>query len=1008
MNLTTFAIEKRTVTYFAALVLVLAGIASFFRLGQLEDPEFTIKTAVITTAYPGATPEEVELEVTDRIEKAMQQLEELDHLESVSRAGVSTVKVDIKPSYWSDELQQVWDKVRRKVNDVRASLPPGAGEPTVNDDFGDVFGLLLAITSDGYTYAELEDYAEDLRRELSLVPGVAKVEFWGVQRKVIYVDVAQTQLTQLGLGSASIQTTLSQQNMVVDAGHADVQTQRLRIAPTGAFRTPEDIADLAIRPSVLDAVLAQATRGGAGSGDELIRIGDIATVSRGYADPPRTLMRFNGERAIGLAISNASGVNVVDVGFAVDARLNELLVDLPVGIELHRIHWQSDVIAESVNGFFINLIEAVAIVLVVLALAMGVRMGVIIGSALLLTILATLVIMAVMGIDLQRMSLGALVIALGMMVDNATVVAVMAFYPIYSSPEDVGEYCESLFLVVAISLLVSWVISVTVTPLQCIDMLPDPKKTGDEDAYGSRFYRTFRGVLQGAIRVRFLTIGGIVGLLVISGVGFGNVKQLFFPDSAMPKFMVDYWAPEGIRIQDVSADVQRIESRLLADERVSGVAAFVGAGPPRFYLPVEPEAQNPAYAQLIVNVTDVADIRDMERELNDWFLSAFSQAQIFVRVYGVGPSNTWKLEARFSGPSEADPGVLRGLADQALGRLVANPLVGNMETDWRQRVQKIVPVYNQERGRWSGISRDDIAQTTKRAYEGRVVGQFREGDDLIPIVLRNVEEERQRISGLDVLEVRPLAATDDVPLSQVVDDVRVEWEDPIIVRRDRRRTITVQANPITGVTLPTVMATAKGEIEAIELPPGYVMEWGGETKSSADAQKSLIPGIVPAVGIMLLIIVGLFNAVRPPLVIVLVVPFVLIGMVAGLLGTNTPFGFMALLGAMSLAGMMIKNAIVLLDEINLNRAKGIEPYEATVLSALSRLRPVMLAAATTVLGVTPLLQDVFWIGMAVTIMAGLAFGTVLTMILVPVLYATLFRLSTPGGQPAAPSAQPAE
>jgi len=755
----------------------------------------------------------------------------------------------------------------------------------------------------------------------------------------------------------------------------------------------------------------------------------VATVSLGYAEPPDTIMRFNGRRAIGLAIANAAGVNMVDVGHAVEARIAELMASIPVGIELHRIHWQSDVIAEAVDGFFINLAEALAIVLAVLTVAMGIRMGAVIGTALLLTILATLTAMSMMGIDLQRMSLGALVIALGMMVDNAivvaegmavrlrrgmdrveaaleaasqpawpllgaTLVAVMAFYPIYGSPESVGEYCESLFLVVAVSLLASWLVSVTVTPLQCIAMLPAPKPEPEGGAYATGFFRRFRGLLQGAIHLRWAVIAGSLALLWLSITGFGHVTQLFFPDSAMPKFMVDYWAPEGVRIREVSADVERIEARLLADGRVDAVTAFVGAGPPRFYLPVDPEPQNPSYAQLIVNVHDGDDIRDLERELNAWLRAGFPKAQAFVRVFGVGPSETWKLEARFSGPGNADPAVLRRLADEALGILAASPLVGNMETDWRRRVPVIVPAYNQERGRWSGIGRDDIAQATQRAYEGRTVGQFRDGDDLIPIVLRHVEDERGRVSDMDLLEVGDAG----IPLSQVLDGIGVEWEDPVIARRDRRRTITVQANPVTGITAPTLFGTVKDDIEAIGLPPGYTMEWGGEAETSADAQASLIPGIIPAVGIMLLILAGLFNAVCPVLVIILTIPFALIGVTAGLLGTNTPFGFMALLGVMSLAGMMIKNAIVLLDEINLNRAAGVDPYEATVSAALSRLRPVMLAAATTVLGVIPLLQDAFWTGMAVTIMAGLAFGTVLIMILVPVLYATLFRLHPPASE----------
>ena len=1031
MNLTAIAIEKRAFTYFATALLSVAGIASFFNLGQLEDPEFTVKTAAITTLYPGANPTEVELEVTDRIELAIQEMPQIDFLESLSRAGVSLIKVEIKSEFWSDRLPQVWDELRRKVRDVESTLPPGAGRPDVSDDYGDVFGFQLAITGDGYSYAQLEGYAKDIKKELSVVEGVARVDLWGVQRKLVYIDISETQLSQLGLTDASIEATLLNQNMVVDAGSVDVQDQRWRIAPTGEFASPQDIGDLNVRPSLIDSVQNRATASGLAQSSELIRIRDIGTVRRGYAEPPFSLMRFNGEPSIGISITNISGVNIVKVGQAIDRRLEELIAELPVGLEVHRVHWQSDIVDEAVKGFLINFAEAVGIVLIVITIFMGWRMGIIIGTALVATILGSLVLMAVFGIDLQRMSLGALVIALGMMVDNAivvadgmavrlqrgmdrkqaaieaaslpswpllgaTVVAVMAFYPIFASIEGAGEYCRTLFTVVAISLLTSWVVSMTITPLQCMDMLPGPKEgEGDADPYGGAFFRGFRRILGAAIRIRFLTIASMVALLVVAVIGFGGVKQLFFPDSSMPKFMIDYWAPEGTRIGQVAADLRAAESKLLADDRVESVAAFIGSGPPRFYLPVDPELPYQSFAQLIVNVHDFKDVVPLIKDVDPWFQDNLPQAVLLNRLYGVGPSNTWKFELRISGPAVADPRVLRSLAGEAIAVLEANDLSGFAGSDWRQRVRKVVPAYSQERARWAGVTRNDLAQATKRAFDGRVVGLYREQDDLIPIVLRHVEEERLNVGGFDVLQVQPGLSTATVPLSQVTDAVTTEWEDPIIWRRDRRRTITVQANPILGETLPTLRADVLADIEAIELPPGYSMEWGGEHEDTVDSQQSLVPGAIPAVAVIGLIVVGLFNAFRPPLVIVLTIPFALIGIAAGLLGTGTPFGFLALLGAMSLAGMMIKNAIVLLDEINLNLDAGKAAYQSVMDAALSRLRPVALAAATTVLGVAPLLQDVFWIGMAVTIMAGLTFGTVLTMVLVPVLYATLYGIRSP-------------
>jgi multidrug efflux pump subunit AcrB len=1037
MSLAALAIEKRAVAYFVVFLLVAGGIGAFFSLGQLEDPEFTVKTGVITTMYPGASPEEVELEVTDRIELAIQEMPQVKYIESFSRPGMSLISVELKAEYWSDRLPQVWDELRRKIRDIEHMLPPGAGRPEVSDDFGYVFGFQLAVVGDGFSDADLEKYAKDIKKELSLVKDVARVDLWGVQDKVIYVNVSQTQLAELGLTNASVQETLSQQNMVVDAGGVDLHRKRFRIAPSGEFTSPKDIANLHVRASFADE-LSNLT----GASDkpvsperaaELIRIRDIATVEPGYAEPPQTLMRYNRKPAVGISITTSSGVNIVKVGQGIDKRLDEIIPLLPVGIEVHRIHWQSGIVDDAVKGFMINFGEAVAIVLIVLTLAMGWRMGVIIGSSLILTILSSFVLMAVFGIDLQRMSLGALVIALGMMVDNsivvadgiavrlqqgmdrkkaaieaasqpsmpllgATVIAVMAFYPIFASVEGAGEYCRTLFTVVAISLLVSWLISMTIIPLQCIDMLPEPKEgKTDTDPYGGKFYRVFRSIMERAIRMRLFTIGTLAALLIVALIGFGNVEQMFFPDSSMTKFMVDYWAPEGTRIQTVAEDLKEAEDKFLADERIDSVATFMGAGPPRFYLPVDPESPYQSYAQFIVNVRDFKDITDLMNELNAWFKEEYPQAMVPIRQYGVGPSNTWKFELRISGPSIADPGKLRSIAGQVVNILDNSPLAAYPCTNWRQRTQKVIPEYNQERARWAVVTREDIANTTKRAYDGRSIGLYREKDDLIPIVLRHVAEERESVSNMKVLQVQPATSTYTIPLSQVTDGIRTEWEDPMIWRRDRRRTITVQANPIFGVTLPALRSSVLQQIEAIELPPGYTMEWGGEHEDTVDSQAALIPGVIPTVAIILFIIVALFNAFRPPLVILLTIPFAAIGITAGLLFTGTPFGFLALLGAMSLVGMMIKNAIVLLDQINLEIEAGKGRYRAVVDSAISRLRPVVLAAATTVLGVIPLLQDVFWVGMAVTIMAGLTFGTMLTMIIVPVLYCTLFRVQAPEG-----------
>ncbi len=1033
MNLAKIAIEKKNVTYFVTVLLVVAGLASFFSLGQLEDPAFSIKTAVVVTTYPGATAEEVELEVTDRIETALQQLKQLDYVKSFSAPGYSQIWVNIKSDYWADRLPQVWDEMRRKIRDIEESLPPGANRPIINDDFGDVYGLLLALTGDGFSYAEMEEAAKGLKKEISLVEGVARVDFWGVQKKVIYLEASESQLSQVGMSDMSLIQALQKQNIVVDAGSVNLRDKRVRVAPTGEYRSPEDIAEVAIIPSLIDSIQALGLGQSALKTDELIRIRDLGTVKRGYQDPPRQLMRLNGQPALAISITNASGVNVVDVGKAVDARLAELVAELPIGLELQKVHWMSDVVDASISGFFVSLAEAVGIVLLVLAVSMGWRMGVLIGIDLLLTILGTFIIMAIMGFDLQRMSLGALVIALGMMVDNsivvadgyvmlreqgkskadaaieaagkpsipllgATVIAVMAFYPIGGSTDSTGEYCQSLFLVVGISLLISWLISMTLTPIKCIDMLPDPKSGGEQkDPYGGKLFVLFRTLLEKAIRLRLIFIGSMLALLVASVFSFGFVEQLFFPDSSMSKFMIDFYNPQGTRIEVTSQGLVKLENKLQQDERVEAVTSFIGAGPPRFYLPVEPEKTNPAYAQLIVNVKSLNDIDPLLKELDPWTKENYPDSLVMLRKFAVGPGQTWKFQARISGPATAETDVLRAQAEKVLNILRAEPLVGAIETDWRQRVPRLVPIYNQERGRWAGVSREDLANATKRAYDGRSVGLYREGDELIPIILRHPEADRASLGSFDVLQVQAGLSTSTVPMAQVTDDVRVDWEEQFIWRRDRRRTITIQANPILGQTLPTVMANIKQQVENIDLPPGYAFNWGGETEDQANSQAALLPGVVPAFAVILFIIIALFNAFRPPLVILCTIPFALIGITGGLLGFGAPFGFMALLGAMSLVGMMIKNSIVLLDEVNANLSLGKSQYDSVIEAAVARLRPVVLAAATTVLGVVPLLQDVFWFGMAVAIMAGLTVGTFLTMFVVPVLYCMFLKVPSPQG-----------
>jgi len=1052
VNLTQFALEKQALTKFIVFVIFVGGILSYASMGRLEDPDFTIKTAVVVTAYPGASPQEVELEVTDRLERAIQELPELYHLYSFSRAGLSIIKVDMKETVKADQIPQVWDKMRAKINDVRPQLPPGVMDPDIGDDFSFVYGFVLAITGDDYSYAELEEYTKTLRKELNSVPGVARSELWGVQPKVVYLDVSEAQMATLEISKEDILATLALQNMVVRTGALQVSGLRLRIETAGQFATPEDIGELPIRRSLADIAVSAVesseffsrnlsetrptgtARGGSiadAQGSELVRIKDIATVREGYLKPAIQTMRFQGKNALAIQLANVAGGNILETGKAIDKRLEQLLPQLPAGIEVERFVWQSEIVDEAIGGFVINLAEAVLIVFGVLALSMGLRMGLVIGWALILTILGTFMVMKSMDIALQRVSLGALVVALGMMVDNAivvadnyiirlkrgmspkeaaidsaatpstallgaTVVALMAFFPVFVAPHSAGEYGSTLFIVVAVSLIWSWIIAMTVTPMNCIAFLKLPE--GEEegaDPYDTSFFRRYRSLLEGAIRKRVLTIVSLVGLLVLAAYGFTGVPQQFFPDSTRAQFMIDIWAPQGTPSKKVSEDLRAIEERLTADPRVQNVGAFIGMGGPRFYLPVDPEFPYSSFAQLIVNTPSFDEVGPLVAEYETWLKETYPDILTRIRKYTVGPGDTWPFELRISGPAEADLDTLRRLGGEVTDILRASPYAKQIRTDMRQRTQKVVVEYDQDRARWAAVSRRDVAQALARSTDGALVGLYREGDSLLPIIARDMEADRQRVAGqLELVQVQPTLLVNSVPLGQVTKGIALEWEDPIITRWDRRRQIAVQASP-KGATFPALRADVIDEINAIELPPGYEFFWDGEYFSTVGAQLALVPGMVPAFLIMTLIIVALFNSVKPSLVIFCTVPFALIGITAILLPTQTPFGFMSLLGAMSLIGLMIKNSIVLLDEIQANKANGLAPYDATVAAGMSRVRPVALGAATTILGVAPLVQDAFWVGMALVMMFGLLFGTVLTVILVPTLYATFYKILSP-------------
>jgi len=1011
MNPAAFALRNRTTILVLTVVMLVGGLRAFNGMPRLEDPEFTIKEALVVTPYPGAAAAQVEEEVSDKIEIAVQQLGQLKEVESKSDRGLSTVTVRIKDKYDKTGLPQVWDELRRKVDDAQSKLPPGAGPSMVIDDYGDVYGIFVAISGPGYSYAELREVAKLLRRELLLVPDVAKIEFWGERTEAVYIEPSRDRMAQLGIPLAAIVDELRAKNAVTDAGRVTIGPEYVAIEPTGIFTDVRAIEGLLVR---------------SGDGQRQIRLGDVATVRRGYVEPPSRALRYDGNVAIGLGISTVSGGNVVTMGDAVSRRARELLEQIPLGIEFGIVSLQSEAVTEAIANFSTSLVQAVAIVVVVLLFFMGLRSGLLIGFILVVTIAGSFIFLGPMEVALQRISLGALIIALGMLVDNAivvtdgiqvrieqgddaeqaaidvvgqtalpllgaTAVAIMAFAGIGTSQDGTGEFCRSLYQVVLVSLGFSWLTAVTVTPLLAV-MLLRPKPGGAAaDPYGGAFFERFRAALGWCIRRRLLTMGVVMGAFAVSLWGFGSVDKSFFPDSTRRQFMVDFWLPQGRHIDETQAQAAEVE-RYLADlDGVSHVTTLLGAGGMRFLLTYAPEKLHTSYAQFLVDVDDYRRIGDLITMVERDIPAAHPDASVYARRFIMGPGSGGKIQVRIGGP---DLDRLRAISDEVIAIIESDPDSKGVRTDWRQRVKRVTPVLAETEANRLGITRPEVTQTLQAAFDGTRVGVYRERDELLPIVVRAPEHERTEPSSMQDLQIWSRAAGRMIPLRQAVAEFRVDFEDDIVTRLNRQRTITVHADPASG-SASAILERIRPAIERIDLPPGYQIAWWGEYKSSRDAQAALAKPLPFFFLAMVLVVIALFNGLRVPAVIFLTVPLALIGVTGGLLATGQPFGFMALLGFLSLSGMLIKNAIVLIDEINVQLAAGRTPYDAILQSAVSRLRPVAMAASTTALGMIPLLGDAFFVAMAVTIIAGLVVATVLTMIVVPVLYATFFRVEVP-------------
>lgn len=1014
MNITAASIKNPLLSIIGIVLMLIGGWYAYGNMARFEDPEFTIRTAKIVTQYPGASPEEVMNEVTEPIETALQQLPEVETVESTSTAGQSEISVDIffNASRTKSDLQIVWAKLRNKVNDAQRDLPPGASTSIVNDDFGDVYGIYYLITGEGFTPAELLSYAKTLRKDILLIDGVAKVSIVGDQEEVIYVEISRDRAASLGVSLDEIYATLSAQNTVTGAGEINLGTSRVEIDPTGEIDSIEALEGLIIGDS----------RSGS-----LTRLGDIATITRSYREPATKYVRYNGEPAIGLGISNIAGSNVVKMGEAVDQKLTQLESLRPGGITVHEFYHQGKVVDESIKDFASNVISALVIVVVTLLVFMGLKSGLIMGATVLITMAATLLFMWLGGIPMHRISLGALIISLGMLVDNGvvvtdgilvgvqagkdkldvakevarknmkpliggTLVGIIAFAPIGFAPGSTAEYTNALFWVVMIALAFSWVFAFTITPLFCYWAFPQQTPTendSEQPVSDGRFMRVYKDVIRLVLRHKLLSLLVAAGVFLSALWGFQFVNVGFFPAATTPQVIVDYYLPEGTNIEKTQADMIRLETYVQQLEGVTDVQTLIGGNTLRYKLVYDVQADTASYGQLLVKTTNYLENDRIIAEIQSYADRDFPDGLAKVWKFQQGPGGGSKIEASFSGP---DAVVLREIANRAKAIMANDSGAILIKDDWRRQIPVMEPVFSVNKGERVGVTRKDLADALEENFDGIQRGVYREGDDLIPIISRAPESERQDPWNMASIQILSDTAGGAVPMAQVLDNVNTLWRNGKILRTDRVLTIKAQCDPALGVITDELLARLRPQIEGIELPDGYSLVWDGEYGDSADAQQSLASTIPLGLLAMILVVIVVFNALRQPLVIWAIVPLAIVGVTIGLVVTRTPFEFMGILGLLSLSGLLIQNSLVLVDSTDELIASGMPRFDALVESAASRLRPVTMGAFTTVLGVIPLYFDAFFRSMTVVLAFGLSFATIITLLITPALYALIFRI----------------
>lgn len=1002
-----FFLNNKAFTWLLLILIIAGGVVAYSGMGKLEDAPFTIKQAVVTTTYPGASPLEVQQQVTDVLEESIQSLGELYYLKSDNRTGLSKITVYVKKEIRAKDMQQLWDKLRRKVNDVQNKLPQGAGPSKVNDDFGDVLGVFYSLSSETRSYRELEDCAKDIKNELLNVKDVARIELFGVQTRTIDISIKSNLMTSCGVTISDIATAFDRQNRIVDAGAMETDKNRIRVQSTGSFNSTEEIENLTV----------------SNSKGEYFRLGEIAEITESYSHPATNIMKTANVPAVGIAISTVSDGNVVEMAKLISERMEELRNSLPEGFKIDILYDQGHESDVANDGFVMNLIVSVITVVAVLLFFIGLKNGFLIGSGLIFSILGTLIYMQATGIALQRMSLAAIIIAMGMLVDNAivvydatlvnmqrgmrkriaiinaatstampllgaTLIAILTFLPVYLSPHITGEILESLFIVIAVSLLLSWILAITqnVFFVQEFVRRPRPEELKQE-LFSGRIYDFFRKSLRFMIRKKYTVTSCMVVLLIVSAWAFRFIPQQFMPLLNKQYFTIEMWMPEGTKIEETERKADFLTELLMSKEGVKTVSSYTGQTPPRYYLANTAYGPQSNYAQCLVETETPEKSKELQALLYKELPELIPEATVKVNSFEINSIPQALIEARFCGDN---PAVLDSLTNIAIEIMKKNPKVLNARNEWGNMAMVIEAGYDPVKAGMLNIGRADMMNAVKSVYDGTTIGVYRDGENKVPVRLITKKPETWDTEYIKDLQI--WNGKNSAPLAQAADGITTGWEYPLVRTYNRKLSMAAQCDVKRGHTMKEVHNEIREEIENIELPEGYTFFWDSQYKDQKEAMEALTKYFPLAIIMLIVILVMLFGNFRQPLIIFLILPLSIIGMVIGLLITGFQFGFFCIAGWLGLLGMIIKNVIVLLDEVNIQRRNGLEPHTAVIEATVSRVRPVLMAALTTVFGSIPLLFDVVFGGMTATIVFGLTFATMLTLFVTPALYALFYKI----------------